>query len=175
MEEIWKDIKGYENEYLVSNLGRIKSIKNGKNLIMKLDTEKKGYLSVKLYKNGKRKSYKVHRLVAIAFIENPYNKPEVNHIDAIRSNNNVNNLEWVTSKENIEHQVKIGNHKIDGVEKIKRKVIKYDLSTNEIIKEYESCMEAVRENGGSCANNISMVCNGKRKSYKGFGYKYKDV
>lgn len=171
--EIWKDILGYEGHYQISNLGRIKSIKNNKIKILKLNKDKKGYILISLSKNGKHKTYKVHRLVAIVFIPNPDNKPEVNHIDAVRSNNNVNNLEWVTSKENTAHQIKLGNHYTGGAEIRKRKVIKYDLKTGKEIKEYNSCIEAAKDNGGNCSANISYVCNGKRKQYKGYGYKYK--
>ena len=101
MKEIWKDIKGYEGIYQVSNFGRIKSsytkriLKGGKN--------KAGYLLVGLYKQGVLSRKSIHRLVAEAFIPNPDNKPEVNHIDENKTNNMVSNLEWMTAKENINH------------------------------------------------------------------------
>lgn len=106
MSEIWKDIKGYEGLYQVSNLGRVYNIKRNK--YKKPSKDKDGYLYVGISKQGKSKNYKVHRLVAEAFISNLENKPQVNHIDGNKLNNVVKNLEWVTSKENIIHAHKIG-------------------------------------------------------------------
>lgn len=125
IEEIWKPVVGYEGYYEVSNLGRVRSIprtviyKNGKTQgnyvgqILKHDTAngKAGpYKSVRLCINNKPKRKSVHRLVAEAFIPNPFNKPNVNHIDCDPSNNIVSNLEWCTQKENIAHSIKLGNH-----------------------------------------------------------------
>ena len=90
--EIWKDIKGYEGLYQVSNLGNIKSIRTNKNLLF--EENYKGYLRVSLCKNGKHKHYKVHRLVGIAFIPNEYNLPQINHKDENKHNNAIDNLEW---------------------------------------------------------------------------------
>lgn len=103
MKEIWKDIKGYEGRYQVSNLGNVKSLNyshTGKEKTMKLCKDKSGYLNVKLFIDGKHKIYKVHRLVAEAFIPNLKNEPQVNHIDENKSNNNVYNLEWCTARYN---------------------------------------------------------------------------
>ena len=110
MEEIWKDISNFEGLYQVSNLGNVKRIlfKNGKYEIKKdkIKTkriDKYGYDTVALCKNGKQKNYLVHRLVALAFIPNLLNKPQVNHIDGNKQNNNVNNLEWCSNSENQLH------------------------------------------------------------------------
>lgn len=107
MQEIWKDIPNYQGLYQISNCGRVKSLprKNNKRIInkeiIKVFTKlPNGYLKVGLSKNGKTKHYFVHRLVAEAFIPNLENKPCVNHKDCNKENNNVNNLEWVTHKEN---------------------------------------------------------------------------
>ena len=118
--EIWKDIKGYEN-YQISNYGRIKSktritkvgIKNVKEALRKdkvLKPQKltKGYLGVRLYQNTTGKTFKIHRLVANAFIPNPNNLLQVNHIDGNKSNNSADNLEWCTNEENMKHSYKIG-------------------------------------------------------------------
>lgn len=113
MEEIWKDIEGYEGLYKVSNLGRIKSFYHG-GKIMKPDVSNHGHLRVKLSKSGKLKRYLVHRLVARAFIPNSENKPQINHIDADPTNNSVDNLEWSTQSENIKHAYKIGNKNRQG-------------------------------------------------------------
>lgn len=110
--EIWKDIQGYEGLYQVSNLGRVKSLGRfidrlvtgnywQEERILKPNKTKHGYLMVALRKNNKPNYFKVHRLVAITFIPNPENKPQIDHINAIKTDNTVNNLRWVTAKENI--------------------------------------------------------------------------
>ena len=106
MEE-WRDIIGYEGKYQVSNLGRVKSLKNTRGnyreKILKPGKDAKGYKQVSLYKNGKGKMYKIHRLVAIAFIPNPNNYPMINHKDEDKTNNCVDNLEWCTNKYNMNY------------------------------------------------------------------------
>ena len=120
--EIWKDIKDYQGLYMVSNYGRVKSLKdnhgNYREKILRLRTDKHGYKKVSLYKNGKPKTYKVHRLVASAFIENLNNYPYINHRDENSSNNHVSNLEWCTHEYNINYgtrnerasKARIGKH-----------------------------------------------------------------
>lgn len=100
--EIWKDIKDYEMLYQISNLGNVKSLHCNKEKIMKLTIRSKNYpyYFVGLLKNGKRKYFAVHRLVAQAFVNNPNNYNQVDHLDGNKLNNNANNLEWVTPKEN---------------------------------------------------------------------------
>ena len=115
--EIWKDINGFEGIYQISNLGRLKSLArtadfvNGaiiqrkeRILVAGVIGRERNYLGVALSKNKKQKTYPVHRLVANAFIPNPENKPQVNHIDSNPSNNHVDNLEWVTERENQSHR-----------------------------------------------------------------------
>ena len=105
MEEMWKDIKGYEGLYQISNLGRVKSLnrmmKKRKCIetIKKPTLSNKGYYRLPLYNNGKVKMYAIHNLVAEAFIDNPYNKLTVDHIDRNKTNNVVSNLRWATHKE----------------------------------------------------------------------------
>ena len=116
-EEIWKDIKGYEGLYQVSNLGRVKSLakkagtSNRSEKIIKKNITRYGYYLNTLSKDGVVSYKSTHRLVAQAFIPNPQNKPTVNHIDGNRINNNVNNLEWCTQRENIIHKFKVLNYK----------------------------------------------------------------
>ena len=128
--EIWKDIKDFPN-YQISNFGRIKSkeritnvgIKNVKEIkreerILKLFHNKKGYTQTILYRDKKQYPIKIHRLVANAFIPNPENKPQVNHIDGDKNNNRIDNLEWCTQAENIQHSYKAGLRNIEQIREL---------------------------------------------------------
>jgi len=109
MKEQWKEIKNYE-DYLISDRGRVFSFYT-KKVLKPGDSSTGGYLLVDLYKNGNRKSQKVHRLVALAFIPNPENKETVNHIDGVKTNNHADNLEWATHSENTQHSFDNGLQK----------------------------------------------------------------
>lgn len=106
MSEFYKDIEGYNDEYQVSNLGNVKSVK--RNIVLKPDTDQRGYKRVTLCQNGKIQKFLVHRLVAQAFIANPLGKPHVNHIDNTPGNDWEENLEWCTHSENMLHAHKQG-------------------------------------------------------------------
>lgn len=114
MTEVWKDIKGYEGLYEVSNLGYVRRKNNKKDL--KSWHNYKGYMKVALCKNGEKHEKFIHRLVAEAFIDNPDNLPQVNHINGNKDRNYVENLEWCTCKENIKHSY--DNNLIDAEETI---------------------------------------------------------
>ena len=166
MDEIWKDKKNYEGHYQVSNCGRVKSIKFGKERILKPLTNSSGYLCVNLYKNGIIKTYLVHRLVAEVFLPNPNNYKEVNHKDECKTNNVVTNLEWCDRSYNNNY----GTARQRMVEKKSKSVLQYDLEGN-FIKEWQSTREC--ERNGFNHSVICKCCNGKLKTYKGFIWKYK--
>lgn len=181
-KEFWKPILNYEGLYQSSTFGRVRSIdrwvksKNGsvrlsKGKILKPGTDKDGYLQVGLYKNGKRKTYKVHRLVAEAFIQNPDNLPEVNHKDENKLNNNVENLEFCDCKYNINFGTRTERcSKKNTNGKLSKKVLQYTLD-GQFVREWESTAECGR-NGFNHGNVVS-CCQGKLKTYKGFIWSYK--
>lgn len=101
MKEIWKDIKGYEGLYKISNLGNVINVKT--NNFKKASIDTYGYYDIVLNKNGKHKHYRLHRLLASHFIANPNNLPCVNHINEIKSDNRLENLEWCTGAYNTQY------------------------------------------------------------------------
>lgn len=156
-KEIWKDIKGYEGLYQVSNLDRVKRLnynQTDKERIMKPIKHSSGYLQIILFKNGKMKHMYVHRLVALHFIPNP----EVNHKDENKLNNHVSNLEWCTHSYNNLYGTRIeriSNKLING--KQSKPVLQYDLDGN-LIKEWESTAECGRNSYNK--SSISKCCRG---------------
>jgi hypothetical protein len=174
MKEIWKDIEGFEGLYQVSNLGRVKSfdttdklgrIRKGR--VLKPHRHPQGYLLVTLCKNGKHKNHKTHRVVAQAFIPNPENKPEVNHIDENKTNNNVNNLEWSTRKENLNHGTR--TERMAKTQSIP--IIATNIKTGEF-REFYGISECARQLGLNQAH-ITDVLKGRRKQTGGYTFKYK--
>lgn len=177
-EEIWKDVVGYEGLYQVSSLGRIKSMPNTKRsseLILVGNDYRFGYLRVTLYKIGhKRRMFRVHRMVADAFIQNPQNKPFVNHKNGIKTDNRVDNLEWCTHKENITHAYDNGFiTKTPKNRKDASKPIRQINDIGQVIAEFPSGREAERQTGFHCSN-INLVLTKKKKKAYGFYWEYSD-
>ena len=167
--EVWKYILGYEGLYKISNKGRVKSIGYGKERILKPANNGRGYLKVDLCKNGDKKWCLVHRLVAQAFIPNPNNLPEVNHLDENKENNRVENLEFCDRKYNCNY----GTTKQRMIKKLSKTVFQYS-KDGEFIKEWKSVMD-VERNLGYAQTNISSCCLGKYKSAYGFVWRYKQI
>lgn len=182
--EMWKDIDGFVGIYQISNFGRVKSlsrkIKNGRNSFfiskekfLKFRKNKKGYLQVNLSKDGKDYFKGLHQIVADNFIDKEDSSYEVNHIDGDKTNNCLNNLEWVSHKDNMIHAVKHGLLKYDKEillrnNELKRKrVSQYDKSMN-FIRTYSSINEAIRETGFTA---IGKCISGKHKTAGGFIWK----
>lgn len=163
-EEIWCPVKNYESLYEVSDQGRVKSLKYGKERILKPGRTSSGYLSVALHKNGEQNTNLIHRLVAQTFIPNPDNLPQVNHIDENKENNSVQNLEWCNSKYNNNY----GTHN----QRISKPILQFT-KDGEFVKEWKS-MKDVQRNLKYSQGNISQCCNGIRNSSNGYVWKFKD-
>ena len=164
MDEIWHDIECYKGLYQISNKGRVKSLKYGKERILIPGTNRLGYMYVCLYHDNMKKTVKLHRLVANAFISNPYNLPEVNHKDENKKNNCVENLEWITHIDNCNY----GTYN----ERLSRKILQYSRS-GEFIREWQGAREVERLLGIN-HQNISKCCKGRYKSACGFIWRYKE-
>jgi hypothetical protein len=174
--EIFKQIEGYKN-YKVSTFGNV--YRNDKKLMPVL---KNGYHSISLSRDGKVKKCYIHRLVAFAFIENTNNKKQINHKNGIRTDNNIDNLEWNTPKENIIHSFKVLKRKSASLKGESNGMYKYRGANNPNSKRvqclndskiYGSRKEAARYYGIN-AGNITLICNGKRKTIKGNSFKWID-
>ena len=192
MHEIWKPIRDYEGLYEVSNLGGIKRLENDKNRkekILKPYKNKLGYLCINLYRDNKVKQMYVHRLVAIAFIPNPENKPCIDHINTIRNDNRIENLRWVTYKENMNNELtkeKLSGENSNNYGKPRSEEIKKKISESqkggknpkarsvfcyELNKSWDTSAEASRELNID-SSNITKCCKGKCKSVKGYRFCY---
>lgn len=185
MEEIWKDIEGYEGFYQISSLGRVKSLKFGKEKILKpCFAKNKGYAMITLCKNGENKGFNIHRLVAKAFIPNPDNLPQVNHKDEDKSNNVVwinddgsidydkSNLEWCDEKYNCNYGTrneKGANTRLN-YPTISKPVLA--LKNGIIYMYFKSTMQAQRY--GFNNSKISACCNGKGYTHMGYEWMYLD-
>lgn len=170
MIEIWKDVVGFDG-YKVSNLGHVKTIKFGRDKIL-FESNSKGYKTVTLYKNGKKICRSVHRLVAIAFIPNPNNLPQIDHIDGNRANANVNNLRWCTAKENQNFELAHINRITSHTQKEGKCIMQFTFD-GKLVSEWKSIKEASRALNIT-REGIRDCCLGKQKSAFGFVWKYKE-
>lgn len=183
--EIWKDILNYEEFYEVSNLGRVRRkegfVKSGikyndkrkvKSYILKQNKKRSGYLTVDLSKNNVVKTISVHRIVAFAFCENPYNKKEVNHKNGNKQDNRAENLEWCTASENIKHAFDIGLKKSNG-KKIRCKQL--DIIFNSSYEAAEYINNKYFQNSKqvkSMSAKIRACATGLQKTTYGFTWEY---
>ena len=159
--EVWKDVPGYEGLYQVSSAGSVRNTMTGQAL--QPWTHNAGYTCVTLCKNKVKRKLLIHRLVAWAFLPNPDRKPQVNHINGIKTDNRVENLEWCTNQENSIHSAYTLRHESTIP---KRAVL--CVSTGE---RYSSVSEAARASG-ACNQNIVKVCQGVRKTAAGLRWAY---
>lgn len=182
--EIWKDVKGYEGLYQVSNKGNVKSVprvvltilnaRHYKTVYLQAVHNDKGYLIVSLSRNGEIKKARVHRLVAEAFIPNEDNKPCIDHINGIRDDNRVENLRWCTKKENcnfeLAKQNHIDSHKEQKNENLMKIVHQFTLD-GDFVAEFKSTKEAAKAVG--CSDRaISKSCREGNPTL-GYIWKYK--
>ena len=183
MEEIWKDIEGYEGTYQVSNLGRVRSldryteqpcVKGGtherlrKGCILKQRQSRRGYKTIHLYNQADHKKhlYYVHRLVAFAFVPGYSEDKEVNHKDEVITNNHADNLEWITQIENLRYGTRgqrVNKNRLKSVQQ-------YDTEGN-LIATFKSMSDAERETG-IFRRSIRLCCQGKTKTAGGYRWRY---
>lgn len=180
-KEIWKPVIGYEKEYLISNLGRLKSLPRQGNCkqkkIRKTHLDKKGYEVCDLIKNKEYKHIRIHRLVAEAFIPNPKHYEQVNHKDGNKQNNKVENLEWCTNEQNYKHSIENGLRDIykaiNIMTKVKEKPVKQYTKDGIFLKTWNSEKEAKIYYNKKSAH-IGDACKGKRKYAIGYIWKYEN-
>ena len=171
IKEEWRDIEGYSGLYQVSNLGRVKSLnynRTGLEKILKPIKDGKKYLCVNLCKQGKQKHHKVHRLVGQAFIDNPNNYPQLNHIDEDKTNNQITNLEWCTAAYNNNYGTRTKRSAASRINHPKHSKQVLCVETSVV---YLSTNEVERQLGFG-HSHISSCCRGKRKTCGGFHWRY---
>lgn len=161
--EIWKDVPGYEGHYMVSNMGRVKSLKHNREHILKPQNNGDGYLQVRLYLKGYTSPY-VHNLVWTTFVGPIPEGLEINHHDEEKKNNSLANLELMTREEN--------NNFGTRTERTRKPVLQFDLQGN-FIREYNSLTEAAKGIGKKSPGNIGCCLTGRKKTAGGFVWKYK--
>lgn len=170
MNEMWMPVNGFESLYEVSNMGRVRSLprKTTRGKILKPSIDKDGYYRVNLVDDGRSKYYRVHRLVAQAFIKNTFNLPVVNHKDENKQNNRADNLEYCTVKYNTNYNDATSRRGLSQ----RRAVNQFDLDGN-FIARWSGAIE-IAQSLGYRGGNISSVCQGHRKSAHGYLWRYAD-
>lgn len=177
IEEIWKDIPGYKGLYQVSSFGNIKN----RFKVKKQSIDRYGYPCLKLSKDAHKLHFTVHRLVAITFISNPYNKPQVNHIDGNKLNNNISNLEWCSNSENAIHAFKLGLRKSSwigngsmkgrfGADHNQSKAVNQLTIDGVFIKRYNFIRETRKD--GFTPTHVGACCAGKVKHHRNFKWEF---
>lgn len=167
-QEIWRNVEGYEN-YQVSNLGNVKSLNyrnTGTEQILKPRDDTHGYLIVALFKKGKGKNFKIHRLVAKAFLANPENFGDVNHKNEIKTDNRVENLEWCTRQYNLNY----GTHNERVAKTLGIPVVQLT-KTGEYVATYQSA-KYLKRNFNFNDTRINQCCRGIRKTHKGYSWQF---
>ena len=175
--EVWRDVVGYNGRYQVSNKGDVYSVerissqnKKCGGIILKPTSDKDGYLMVTLYKNGVVKTKKIHRLVTETFIPNPNGLPQVNHIDEVKDNNNVANLEWCDSSYNNNY----GTRNERSAQMQSKKVRAVNIKNGEVLT-FSSTKEAVSK--GYSRSGVSQACRGiyyGGNLYRGHKWSYEE-
>ena len=181
--EIWKDVLGYEGKYQVSNLGNVRSVDrifvnacgvivSRKGTILKPRLNRDGYLRVTMHKKGKIKAEVIHRCVAVAFIPNNKNLPQVNHKDGNKRNNNVYNLEWCTPLENMHHAKRKGlrNNALEYVKSKRKAVIATNIETGK-----ETFYESIHEAEKIFGRHVTNVLQGSRNMTKGHTFRFANI
>jgi hypothetical protein len=174
-KEIWKDVVGYEGLYKVSNLGTVISLHRGTTRIMKPAVATNGYHQIFLSKNGVRTLTRVHRIVAMAFLPNVENKPLVNHINGIKTDNNLSNLEWVAFSENGKHAFATGlNHT---TEKVRKAVSQNAKACRKLNAEQVRELRSLRTKFGYGPDRLSRITGISRSLINHFLYEnsYSDI
>lgn len=167
MEE-YREIKDYEGLYEISNLGNVRSLQFGKTRLLKQHKQANGYMKVVLCVARQPKNFLVHRLVAQAFLDNPENKPGVNHIDGNKQNNHAANLEWALSSENTQHGLRTGL-----IADNRKPIVSINLANDKEIK-FPSIQDAARTLNLK-QDSVSRVANGIRKSTGGYIFRFEEV
>ena len=161
-----KDIKGYEGLYAITSCGKVWSYRSQK--FLKPVSDKDGYWKINLSKDGQRKTYQVHRLVAQAYIPNPEDKPQVNHKDEVKTHNYINNLEWTTAKENSNHGTRT-KRSVETQRKNKTNMI--PVYCIELDRVFDGVNVAAAELGLS-GSNLCACLQGRQKTFGGYHWRY---
>lgn len=174
--EIWKAVPGTNGFIEVSNEGRIRSLLRGSPRVLKTQTDSKGYHRIRVTIDGQKRTYKLHREVAKAFIPNPGKLPQVNHKDGNKDNNSTSNLEWITNRDNAHHAIENGlwDSVIEGSRREndsrKKPIIAYRIGGAFPCTRYYESVNAAEKDIGS--RHITAVLKGKRTHAKGWSFQY---